>query len=73
MSPHRMASISGALHDRAVDLAKAGKHAAAGHAYHLSRAMWWKAGGDKDSMRIAWINVRTYGRQKRRQRHAVLA
>ncbi len=73
MSPHKMADISGALHDRAVELARAGHHAASSHAWHLSRVLWWKAGNKRADVAIEWINVRTYGRQKRRQRHAALA
>ncbi len=66
MTPH-------AIGQRALLLARLGQHAAASHAYHLSRALFWRAGGDRDEMRIEMINVRTYGRQKRRTRHAVLA
>lgn len=73
MSPHRMADISGALHDRAVDLARAGQHPAARHAHYLSRALFWRAGGDRMQARIEMIDARTFGAQKRRQRYAVLA
>lgn len=73
MTPHRLADLSGALHDRAVDLARAGQHAAAAHAYHLSRVLFWRAGNKRADVRIDMINVRTYGAAKRRARHAVLA